>query len=52
MERAEAEARARESCRTECRALLCELNARCMALLYDTPGFSERIEAEMNRRPA
>jgi hypothetical protein len=41
----QAEAQVREDCRKDCRALLCELNERCMALLYDTPGFYERIRA-------
>jgi hypothetical protein len=45
MTREQAEAKVRSNCRKECRALLCERNQRCMALLYDTPGFSERIEA-------
>jgi hypothetical protein len=39
----QAEAQVREDCRKDCRALLCERNQRCMALLYDTPGFYERI---------
>jgi hypothetical protein len=43
----EAEKAVRERCRTECRALLCERLQRCMALLYDTPGFWEQIEAKM-----
>lgn len=41
----QAEAQVRADCRKDCRALLCELNQRCMALLYDTPGFYERIRA-------
>ena len=47
MTRIEAEALVRERCRETCRALGCELNERCMALLYDTPGFAEQIEAAM-----
>jgi hypothetical protein len=46
--REQAEAKVRERCRTNCRALLCETNERCMALLYDTPGFYKEIEAAMN----
>jgi hypothetical protein len=41
----QAEAQVREDCRKDCRALLCERNQRCMALLYDTPGFYKRIRA-------
>jgi hypothetical protein len=47
MTRDRAEELVRAECRQECRALLCEKYERCMALLYDTPGFSERIEAKM-----
>jgi hypothetical protein len=46
MTREQAEAEVREECRKECRALLCERYERCMALLYDTPGFWEQIEAK------
>jgi hypothetical protein len=47
MNREIAEKIVRAECQQECRAFLCELNNRCMALQYDTPGFCERIEAKM-----
>lgn len=47
MTREQAEEQVRSECRKDCRALLCERNQRCMALLYDTPGFYERIQAAL-----
>jgi hypothetical protein len=49
MTRDQAEEIARAQCREECRALLCERGQRCMALLYDTPGFCERIQELLAR---
>lgn len=46
-DRQQAEANVREKCRTSCRALLCERNERCMALLYDTPGFYNWVMREL-----
>lgn len=54
--RDDAENIVRARCLETCAALLCERNGRCMALLYDTPGFSEQIdrverEIRARRRP-
>ena len=37
--------RVRAECLKTCPALLCEREKACLALLYDTPGFYERVQA-------